>query len=167
MGFKKPTPKDAMGEDMSDSVEDKAAPAKKKKGKAEKKKAGPKLVAAALKMAGEGHNRGQLLPELVALMDEDLALEEQKKAIGKAQRDIRNKVKTEYGVQLWNWNYEKQQRKVAKDVRIQRESGQVDLKVMLGYQLDLDLKSDTVARTEEEFVDPANKTTVETIQREG
>ena len=114
-----------------------------------------------------GHNSGEVIPGLVAAVDEMLAIQEQKKALGKAERDIRNKVKSEYGVLSSVFAHEMRLRKLATDARVQFESGHADLKTALGYQHSLDLKENTVARTEEEFVDPGNKTTVETLQREG
>lgn len=137
-----------------------AAPEGKKAGKGKK----PALVANTLSRAG--HNSGAI-PELVALLDEFLALDEKIKALGKAKRDIRNKVKGEYSVLSFNWNEEIRMRKLQSDVRIQYESGRKDLQNMLGYQASLDLKEGTVARTEEEFADPSNKLTADALQRNG
>lgn len=129
-------------------------PKKEKKDKPEKK-LGPKLVPSdKTPPPGKiGHNGGAI-PALVDLMDETLALDERIKEINKAKRDIRNKAKTEFGVMSWNWSQEIAMRKLDRDVRIQRESGAVDLKNMLGYQIAMDLQPGTVARTEEELVDP-------------
>lgn len=142
---------------QKEKKDDVVAPKAKKPKKAKDKgPLGPKLVAGAVKppLAGKGHNSGEKIPALVELMDEDIALDLKKKEIGKAQRDIRNRAKNEFGVLAWNWNHEKQMRKVDKDVRIQRESGSVDLKNMLGFQIELDLKPDTVERTENQLADP-------------
>lgn len=141
-----------------------AAP-KPPKGKKDKKAPGPKLAAENLTTAFVGHNSGAI-PRVVELMDRDLEIDAQKKELGKEQRDIRNMAKTEFGILSWNWNQEKAARKVDKDVRIQRESGAVDLKNMLGYQAELDLKPNTVARTEQEFADPSNKVRPEDAGRD-
>lgn len=138
---------------------------KAKKAKKEKKAPGPKLAAESLKSFA-GHNSGAI-PRVVELMDRDLEIDAQKKELGKEQRDIRNMAKTEFGILSWNWNQEKAARKVDKDVRIQREAGAVDLKNMLGYQAEMDLKPNTVARTEEEYADPSNRVAPDVIKREG
>jgi hypothetical protein len=114
-----------------------------------------------------GHNSAEVVGGLVAAVDEMLAINEQKKALGKAERDIRNKVKSEYGVLSSVFAHEMRLRKLANDARVQFESGHADLKIALGYQHSLDLNADTIARTEEEYVDPSNKTSVETLHREG
>lgn len=145
--------------------EDIPAP-KGKKGKKEKKTPGPKLAAENLTTAYAGHNSGAI-PRVVELMDRDLEIDAQKKELGKEQRDIRNMAKTEFGILAFNWNQEKSARKVDKDVRIQRESGAVDLKNMLGYQAEMDLKPNTVARTEQEYADPSNKVRPEDAARDG
>lgn len=134
-------------------------------GKAKKpKKDKPALVANSLSRAG--HNSGAI-PELVKLKEEFLALDEKIKALGKAKRDIRNKVKQEYSVLSFNWNEEIRMAKLQNDVRIQYESGRKDLQNMLGYQASLDLAPGTTPRTEEEFADPSNKLTAEALQRQG
>lgn len=148
---------------------------KKKKGKGDKKKEGKKLIAnklgaAPAAPAAAGHNSGdtgEVVQGIVDVIDEILKLDEQKKHIGKAQRDLRNRAKTEFGVMAGPLAHELRLRKMDRDVRIQFESGHHDLKVMSGFQFAMDLKPDTVARTEEEYVDPTRKLTVETIQREG
>lgn len=136
---------------MVKSVQKDIASPSAKKNKVEKP-LGPKLVG---EYPSVGHNKGEVIPALVELMEEDLALDEKKKSIAQAQRDIRNRAKTEFGVMAAVWAYEKRMRKMDKDVRIQLESGVHDLKEMLGYQIELDLKPDTVARTEDELADPS------------
>ncbi len=138
---------------------------KEKKPKAEKKTPGPKAPAEKAN-AFAGHNSGAI-PRVVELMSRDIETDKQKKELGKEQRDIRNMAKDEFGILAWTWNQEKAARKVDKDVRIQRESNAIDLKNMLGYQGELDLKPDTVAKTEEEYVDPSNKVRAEEIQKAG
>jgi hypothetical protein len=114
-----------------------------------------------------GHNSGEVVEGLVAAVDEMLSIAEQKKALGKAERDIRNMVKDQYGVLSSVFAHEIRLRKLAKDARVQFESGHADLKIALGYQYEMDLKADTIARTEQEYVDPGNKVLPETLQREG
>lgn len=143
---------------MSESAkaeEKKPKTKKAAKAKKEKKTPKPKLVANTAAPGRLGHNSGEPIPALVDLIDESLRIDDEKKALGKADRDIRNTAKTQFGILAWNWNYEKSMRKVDRDVRIQRESGIIDLKNMLGYQISLDLQPGTVARTEEELADPS------------
>lgn len=136
-----------------------------KPAKGKKKVHGPKLAVETPAHAFSGHNSG-VIPRVVELMDRDLEIDAKKKELSKEQRDIRNMAKTEFGILAWNWNHEKAARKVDKDVRIQRESGAVDLKNMLGYQAELDLSPTTVARTEQEYADPSNKVLPEDAGRE-
>lgn len=101
---------------------------KPKKAK-EKKKAAPKLVA-----AGIGHNSGQVVPELVKIVDEILASAERQKQEGRNQRDLRNRAKSEFGILSTVLAHEIGLRKKDPDVRAQFESGHRDLKSALGYQ---------------------------------
>lgn len=139
-----------------ESDADKAAPKPKKakKQKAPKAPPGPKLIPANLTPAPAGHNSGEAIPALRGIIDEILAFAEQKKNIAKAERDLRNRAKTEFNVLSSVLAHEIRLRKMDNDVRIQFESGHHDLKVMTGYQQELDLKPGTIARTEEELVDP-------------
>lgn len=107
------------------------------------------------KLAGSPGHNSQVVPELLELMDEDLALDEKKKELGKAQLAIRNRVKAEFGVPKKTWNAEKALRKLDAEVRVQHEASLHDLKGMLGYQASLDLQPGTVARTEDEHADPS------------
>lgn len=157
-----------------ETQKDVAAPKpKKKKGdkavKKEMKKLTPVSLTPAAPAAPVGHNsgNGEVVQGLVDVINEILTLDEKKKEISKAQRDLRNKAKTEFGIMAGPLAHEIRLRKMDRDVRIQFESSHHDLKVMTGYQLALDLKDGTIPRTEEEFVDPTNKLSVETIQREG
>ena len=102
-----------------------------------------------------GHNSAEEIPELKELLAETLAIAESRKALNKAERDIRNKVKTQYNIPSANWAHRVRLAKFADDVRIQFESQDHDLRNMLGYQAALDLNPNTVARTEEEYVDPS------------
>jgi len=104
----------------------------------------------------EGHNSGVNAP-LVGIFDEFMDLEEKKKELAKAQRDLHARAKTEFDVQSAVFSHEIRLRKLDRDVRIQFESGHYDLKDMLGYQASLDLAEGTVARTEKEFVDPTHQ----------
>lgn len=102
-----------------------------------------------------GHNSG-INPRMVEIVDEILANNERVKELNKANRDLRNEAKTSFGVLAGPLAHEIRLRKMDTDVRVQFESGHHDLKEMLGYQESLDLRSDTVARTEEEFADPSD-----------
>lgn len=138
---------------------------KKGKKKASKKEAA-KTDQDNAPVAGIGHN-GEKVPELMAKMEEALDIKKQIKALSDALGDISAFVKDRYNIPKKNWNYELQMRKLDKNVRIQFEATQVDLKIMLGYQLALDLHAGTIARTEEEYADPSNKITPDVIQRAG
>lgn len=118
---------------------DKAQPEPKKKGKNKAKKpTGPKLVDKNLR-PGIGHNsNGQVIPGVVKKVDELIALNERKKEIGKAERDIRNSLKTEFGILSGPLAHEIRLRKMDSDVRVQFESAHKDLKIALGYQPELD-----------------------------
>lgn len=118
---------------------DKPQPEPKKKGKDKAKKVtGPKLVDKNLK-PGIGHNsNGQVIPGVVKKVDELIALNERKKEIGKAERDIRNSLKTEFGILSGPLAHEIRLRKMDSDVRVQFESAHKDLKIALGYQPELD-----------------------------
>lgn len=120
-------------------MKDRAAPKPKKGGKATKKKDRPKLEPAKLKH-GIGHNSGQVIPELVNLVDELLASAARQKREGQLQRDLRNRAKSEFGVLSGPLSHEIRLRKMDKDVRVQFESGHVDLKGALGYQPELDFQ---------------------------
>jgi hypothetical protein len=102
-----------------------------------------------------GHNSGEEVPELKELLAETLEIAETRKKLNKAERDIRNKVKIKYNIPSANWAHRVRLAKFADDVRIQFESQDHDLRNMLGYQAALDLNPGTIARTEEEYVDPS------------
>lgn len=103
------------------------------------KKDRPKLEPSKIKH-GIGHNSGQVIPELVNLVDELLASSERQKREGQLQRDLRNRAKSEFGVLSGPLSHEIRLRKMDKDVRVQFESGHVDLKHALGYQPELDFQ---------------------------
>ncbi len=129
-------------------------PKKGKKGKAAKK-AGPKLIANTLTPAPVGHNSGEAIPGVKEIIDNIIASKARQKNEAKLQRDERNRAKTEFGILAGVLAHEIRLRGLDSDVRIQFESGHADLKVMSGYQFALDLKKDTVARTEDELANPA------------
>lgn len=114
-------------------------------------KAGPRMFVT----NGVGHNTGQIVIGAVQCFDELAALAEQKKAISAAERDVRNRLKVEFGVLSSVTAHELRLRKMDRDVRVQFESGHADLKQMLGYQQELDLLPTTLPRTEDELVDPS------------
>lgn len=105
-------------------------------------------------VVGAGDNSG-VVQGMVDIVEETLAIDEQIKELNKAKRDLRNKAKNEFGVLAFNFNEEVRFRKLDRDVRIQYESGRVDLQTMLGYQASLDLLPSTTPRTEEEFENPS------------
>jgi len=114
----------------------KAAPKASKKD-ATAKKAGPKLVAKDIK-PGIGHNSGEKNPEAIKCIDELMAFQVQKKSIAKAERDVRNRLKSEFGILSTSVAREVALRKLDPDVRVQVESNHEDFKKMLGYQPQLD-----------------------------
>lgn len=117
---------------------DKAAP-KGKKHTAEKA-TGPKLVAKDI-TPGIGHNHpnnGEKNPEAVKCLEELMEYQEQKKAIAKAERDVRNRLKSEFGILASSVAREVALRKLDADVRVQVETNHEDFKKMLGYQPSLD-----------------------------
>lgn len=119
---------------------DRTAPKPRKGTKAPKpKKDRPKLEPTKIKH-GIGHNSGQVIPELVNLVDELLASSERQKREGQLQRDLRNRAKSEFGVLSGPLSHEIRLRKMDKDVRVQFESGHGDLKQALGYQPELDFQ---------------------------
>lgn len=106
-------------------------------------------------VVGAGDNSG-VVQGMVDIVEETLAIDEQIKELNKAKRDLRNRAKNEFGVLAFNFNEEVRFRKLDRDVRIQYESGRVDLQTMLGYQASLDLLPSTTPRTEEEeFENPS------------
>lgn len=84
-----------------------------------------------------GHN-GQVIPGLVALVDELLGIDKQVKALGKAARDLRNRAKTEFSILSGPLAHELRLRKMDVDARVQFESSHEDLKTSLGYQPSID-----------------------------
>lgn len=104
--------------------------------------------------AGVGHNSGKVIPEVLTNINRILSIREQKKALGREETEIRNLLKEKFGVNKTALSDELSLRAKDPTVRIQIEAARHDLKIMTGYQMALDLKPDTVARTEEEFVDP-------------
>lgn len=126
---------------MKTTSKDKAAPKGKTTSKDKAaKQPGPKLVAKDI-TPGIGHNgphTGERNPEAVKCLDELLAIQVQKKALGKAERDVRNRFKTEFGILASSVSRELALRKLDTDVRVQVETNHEDLKKMLGYQPSLD-----------------------------
>ena len=124
---------------MTDKAAPKAKSGKKKDTK-ETKVPGPKLVSKDIK-PGIGHNgphTGEKNPEAIKCIEELMAFQEQKKAISKAERDVRNKLKTEFHILASSVAREIALRKLDPDVRVQVESNHEDFKKMLGYQPSLD-----------------------------
>lgn len=123
---------------------DKAAPkAKKSKKDEETKVPGPKVVtikpaAGAGHNSGDDKNTGEQNPEAIKCLDELMAIEAQKKALAKASRDVRNRLKSEFHILASSVSRELSLRKLDADVRVQVESNHEDFKKMLGYQPSLD-----------------------------
>lgn len=103
---------------------------------------------------GLGHNSGKVIPEIQEKLSAILKLREDKKALGKQETEIKNYLKEKFGIQKRVITIELALQTLDKTTRIQLEAAHHDLKVATGYQMALDLKPDTVARTEDEFVDP-------------
>ena len=121
-------------------MKDRAAPKAKasKKDTETKKVPGPKLVAKDIK-PGIGHNHtGEKNPEAIKCLEELMGFQVQKKAIAKAERDVRNRLKTEFGILASSVAREVALRKLDEDVRVQVETNHEDFKKMLGYQPSLD-----------------------------
>lgn len=123
---------------------DRAAPKSKKPAKDKATGTpGPKLVD---KNAhpGIGHNEpphtGEKNPEAVKIVDEIIALEKQKKSIGKAVGTLRNRLRTEFSILASSVARELALRKLDADVRVQVETNHEDFKKMLGYQPSLDFQ---------------------------
>lgn len=106
------------------------------KKKAVKAKPGPKVVSENPNHIG--HNSGQVVPGLVKIVKELIHLGDQKKSIGKAERDLRNRAKSEFGVLSGPLAHEMRLRKMDQDVREQFESAHNDLKMALGYQTEME-----------------------------
>lgn len=117
---------------------DKPAPKpKKEKKEKEAKVPGPKLVIA----TGVGHNSGntgEKNPEAIKLLEEIMGYQTQKKAIAKAERDARNRLKTEFHILASSVSREVSLRKLDADVRVQVETNHEDFKKLVGYQPSLD-----------------------------
>ncbi len=103
--------------------------------------------------ASIGHN-GKVIPEIQERLTAILKLREDKKALSKQETEHKNYLKEKFGIQKRVVTLELAMQSLDKTVRIQLEAAHHDLKVATGYQMALDLKEGTVARTEEEFVDP-------------
>lgn len=115
---------------MTDKVPPKTKTAKKA---AAAKKPAPKAAIASM-----GHNSGEKHPEVIKKILELMAFATQKKSIAKAERDVRNSLKTEFGILSSSVAREIALRKLDPDVRVQVETNHEDLKKMLGYQPQLD-----------------------------
>lgn len=100
---------------------------------------GPKLVSTDVKPAiGHNSNNGEKHPEVIKRIEELMAFQGQKKAIAKAERDVRNSLKTEFNILSSSIAREIAMRKLDPDVRVQVEVNYEDLKKMTGYQPSLD-----------------------------
>lgn len=87
-----------------------------------------------------GHNSGAHVNKpLVKIFEKYESLENNKKEINKAQRDLKAAAKSEHNVQTKNFTAEIALRKLDQDVRVQFEQGQKDLQSQLGYQFALGL----------------------------
>lgn len=86
------------------------------------------------RLPGVGHNGGKVNKPLVKMFDDYAKMDEDKKQISKAQRDIRARAKEEHGVNKDVFGHEVKLRKMASDARVMFEQGHADLKESLGYQ---------------------------------
>jgi uncharacterized protein (UPF0335 family) len=93
-------------------------------------------------VAGPGHNivKGEYNEALVEMFEEHEALNENKKELSKAQRELRSKAKEQFGVSSAVFNHLIKLRKMDTSVRVDFENSVEDTKVMLGYQASLDLE---------------------------
>ena len=131
------------------------------KAKAAKKTETPESIGATIAqtvVAQPGDNSGAN-PQLQEIFAAHLEADERKREFSKAQRDGKAKAKVEFGVTGAVFSEIIRRMKMDRDVRIQYESGIADVNVMLGYQASLDLRNDTIPRTEEEYVDPTHVAT--------
>lgn len=103
-----------------------------------------------------GHNRGQFIPELEKDLKEIESIREQKRVLGKQETEVKNRMKKNYNFSKRAISMELQLRAMDKTTRAQLESEHHDLKVASGYQYAMDLKADTVERTENQFADPGD-----------
>lgn len=119
---------------------DKPAPKPKKAKKDEVTKVpGPKLVIKD-QTPGVGHNsnNGEKNPEAIKCLNEIMAIQAQKKTLARAERDIRNRLKSEFSILASSVSREISLRKLDPDVRVQVETNHEDFKKMVGYQPSLD-----------------------------
>lgn len=91
--------------------------------------------------AGIGHN-GQINKPLAQIFANYASMDEDKKQISKAQRDLRAKAKEEHGIDKGVFAHEVRMMKMDKDKRVMFEQGHADLKNMLGYQFALKLNAE-------------------------
>lgn len=111
------------------------------------------------RIASIGDN-GRINKALVKIFEQDDKMDEDKKQINKAQRDLRAKAKEEHGIDKAVYMHEKKLRKMDNDRRIMFETGCADLKDALGYQFSLTLadpseQDDSEARDPEEAAEAA------------
>lgn len=91
-----------------------------------------------------GHNsNGEVIPGMVDIVAELMHISEQKKSLGVAERTLRNRAKTEFGILSGALAHEMRLRKMDGDARVQFESAHDDLKKALGYQPELDFAGAT------------------------
>lgn len=89
--------------------------------------------------AGIGHNSGQINEPLKKLFKDYLKGDDDKKAIGKWQRDLKAKAKEEHGCDKEVFSHEVKLMKMDSARRKDFEQGHAKLKDSLGYQHVLDL----------------------------
>lgn len=90
---------------------------------------------------GEDENPkdGSFNPQLLQFIESYERLEEDKKELSKAQKDIINTIKTQFGLQIGVVRHHLRLRKMDEEVRVAFEHGVQDMGVMLGVQLSLNL----------------------------
>jgi hypothetical protein len=109
------------------------------------------------KRIAEGHNSGGINPEVQNLFAEDEKLEDAIKVLQKDRKAIRVRAKEEFGIPLRVWAIEKAMRKLDVNVRAEIEQAHSDLKMMIGYQMALNLVAPAAKDEENDPVEAASR----------
>ena len=117
-------------------------PAAKKEAKS-KPKASKKSVVMPLRSEEQKHatmgDNSEINQPLLDIVEEHELLEEQKRQIGKQQRELKAKAKTEHNIAAKVFTAVINLRKLAPDARVQFEHGVAEMNAAIGYQFSLDL----------------------------
>ena len=119
-------------------------PAAKKEAKSKPKpKASKKSVVMPLRSEEHTHaamgDNSDVNQPLLDIVEEHELLEEQKRQIGKQQRELKAKAKTEHNIASKVFTAVINLRKLAPDARVQFEHGVAEMNAAIGYQFSLDL----------------------------